>query len=129
MKTTYISENNGSYYQNIFIISNYNFDELKAIYSIILELANGNINSWHLSQISELEKKCPNLTFVVGDNLGIVKNDRVYDVFTCSLTRSGYSNMAEILLNSIQNFVDGGYYWLYDLDSEIELLLSRGGNW
>lgn len=129
MKTDFIIDENTSYKLYIFVISNFSFDELNDIYYNVLEIVKGHIDGFNLNQIAMVESSNPSLDFIIGSDIGISANNSLNQSFTCTLSLSGYAKMSELLLNCIQNFKDGGHYWLYDLDTEIELLLSRGGTW
>lgn len=66
------------------------------------------------------------LSFLLAEeDLGILENPPGH--LDCRLTREGYIQMLSLMEPFAQG--SGGYAWLYDLDTPIELLLSLSGKW
>jgi len=130
MKIEFLKEyNSANPKESIFRIYDFNSGEIKKLVVIFSELANG--------KVSEIDLR--NQTFInpVGDvNLvlqlgsidkGIFK--RSENVFVCSLSKAGWENAIDLVQPFAESEDINGYQWLYDLNSDIDFLLSRNGKW
>jgi hypothetical protein len=59
-------------------------------------------------------------------NIGITTVDK--KMFYCDLTVEAYQQMIVLLQPFLQQNPDG-YQWLYELDTAIDFLISKGGGW
>lgn len=111
------------------IIRLYNFDSFeadkfrKAIIQTILE----NKINLALSSIPFIQSVNCNLTFRLADSdIGITTRDM--KEFFCDLTKKAFEHLV-LLLEPFCIDDKHGYQWLYDTNSEIELLFSPDGKW
>ena len=49
--------------------------------------------------------------------------------FVCTLSKSGWENAIDLAQPIIESEDINGYQWLYDINSNIDFLLSRNGKW
>lgn len=81
-----------------------------------------------MSSLSFVELVDCNLTFRISETdhgISTINNKDFY----CDLTLELYKNMVYIMEPFCVPDDKGGYNWLYDLDTPIDLLFSPGGTW
>lgn len=95
---------------------------------ILAGLANGSVSRVELKSFSfvHVSADCDLILTVGQKNKGVVILSD--NVFECVLTKEKWKD-AECL---VQPFCEGnmtGYQWLYDLNTDVELLFSPSGRW
>ncbi len=132
MKVEFLGDiSRGGHFNNVVsdqLIRFYDFDKTEAgqfqlaIQSII---QNGDsIDIHELPFVIALD--CSLKFTLANEDIGVTKIAEKY--FECLLTQKSYEDMIHL----VQPFVDrelSGYQWLYDGDTEIDLLFSPGGTW
>ena len=113
------------------IIRLFNFDKLQAhelknaiIKNLVNEGIELNINK--LSFISAVN--CQLILRLSINDIGITTGDK--EEFVCDLTIDSYKQMLQLMEPFCEReYEHQCYQWLYDLDNEIEFLLSPSGQW
>lgn len=111
------------------IVRLYDFDS-QEIDQLCAALRNSLVNSKHDFKVSSLSFvqiiNC-DLTFRISSNDKGISNTSK-SLLYCDLTWEAYLKMIE-LIEQFRKSESNGFQWLLDLDSPIELLLSKNGKW
>ena len=113
----------------IFRIYDFNSEEVKKLVVIFREVAEGvtpEIDLGHQNFI------CPIGGVTLELRLGSI-DEGIFQIsdndFLCTLSKSGWENAIDLAQPFVESENINGYQWLYDLNSNIEFLLSRNGKW
>ncbi len=81
-----------------------------------------------VSKLDFMEPANFSLSFQVGESdTGIL--EMAEDVLVCSLTRDGFTKMAELVKAFGSDRKPDSFQYLYDTDNPIELIMSCTGDW
>jgi hypothetical protein len=111
------------------LIRLFDFDTIQASklkQEILQSIVNDKLEL-NLSKLDFVEPINCNLTFrISGNNSGISAKD--YNNFNCDLTIEKYEEMM-LIMEPFTKEINESFNWLYDIDTQIELLFSPNGNW
>jgi hypothetical protein len=111
------------------LIRLYDFDKAEAtlLYKAIQEIVIKEQKPLELSTLAFIQAVNCSLTFrIAEEDLGIAAFTDTS--FFCYLTPDGYKNMLR-LIEPYCTHKSQGYQWLYEVDTDIDLLFSPGGSW
>jgi CTP:phosphocholine cytidylyltransferase-like protein len=126
MKLDY-NENINEFGDNI--VRLYDFDKSEAIMfrQAIKDTIISSKNNLNLSSLKFIQPRNCNLILrITEEDLGIIPSDN--ENLFCDLTIQSYVHMLS-LLEPFCLRETNGYQWLYDIDSETDLLFSPAGTW
>lgn len=114
---------------SILRIYDFNTEGVKKLLMIFGELAEGKvpeIDLGHYSFISSVGGI--NLILKIGtDDIGVEQTSE--SDFVCTLTKSGWENAINLAQPFSESVDANRFQWLYDLGTDIDLLLSSSGRW
>lgn len=109
-------------------IMSYSKSDLKYFAQSIDNLIKNN-NNLNISDSKFVSKSDINLTFVLGkENIGTTNDENDRNKYICTLKPELYTSIIKIINNIIANNLRG-YSWLYDINIDIDILLSENGKW
>jgi hypothetical protein len=114
---------------SIFRIYDFNSEEVKRLVGLFKELAEGNVSEIDLGNCTFIGSiGGVNLVLRLGsDDRGVFQMSELE--FVCSLSKKGWENAIDLAQPFSEYDDRNGYQWLYDIDTEIDLLLSSNGKW
>ncbi len=119
--------NTNAFGDHIVRLYDFGMDEARLLRNAIVETIMDKNESLDLAGLSFVQpRNCSLVLHITSEDAGILTGDGVN--FICALTLDGYRN----LLNQIEPYCNRnttGYKYLYDLDTEIDFLLSPAGTW
>jgi hypothetical protein len=130
MKIDFIEKYNPNYpNDSIFRIYEFDSAEATSLQNIFAELNEGKIKEFEL-------EKLPFVHSVDGSSLilrcttqdeGIAQSSSKR--FVCKLTKNGWGKAKDLIQPFCKPNIHNGFQWLYDINTNIDLLLSINGNW
>ena len=114
---------------SIFRIYDFNSEEVNKLLVIFSELVEGKVQESDLKDYSFIRSVGGiNLVLKLGSNdIGVFQISELD--FVCTLSKAGWENAIDLALPFSESEGINGYQWLYDLNTDIELLLSSNGKW
>lgn len=86
-------------------------------------------NDLHISDLNFVSDSKIHLLFKIDEtDEGIVEIDRSKLLYHCILSKKAFIKIYELLNSYIESDMNG-FQWLYDLNTNIDLLLSQNGKW
>ena len=128
MEIEFIENYNPTYPNDcIFVLKNFKKEELFKLSAEIDSLIEKMIpiDLSNLEWVKNLSQK--SLALKIGEtDMGILKVEN--DMYECILNKEKYCNMKDMIDNYKITQTEE-YYWLYDINTEIDFLLSYTGRW
>jgi hypothetical protein len=112
------------------IVRLYDFDSLQAekFRQIIQQTIIQNKKQLDLATVDFIKGLDCNLIFRISDEgHGVTSEDN--KIFFCDLTIDAYSQMINLIAPFCARQSSRGHQWLYDVDSQVDLLFSPMGTW
>lgn len=133
MKIEYLDDisDGGKYKQvvsdNLVRIYDFDMEQACLLRDVIYKTIIADKKNLDLTSLDFVQPVNCNLLFVLTtEDVGISITDKQY--FICGLTSKGYEDMIQLIAPFCEEDLNG-YEWLYELDTEIDLLFSPGGTW
>jgi hypothetical protein len=130
MKIEYLSHTDPAYpNESIFRIFDFDTNEASKFREIVSKLAQGKISESELNELPFIVpvEGCRLVLKTGAKNRGIVEVSK--KSFECILKKEAWGN-AHDLIEPFCDYINSNVYqWLYDLDTDIELLFSPTGKW
>lgn len=130
MKIEYIEEfNSDNPTDSLLRLYDFNLVEANELIAVFKNLADKSVLEFKLNELSCIDSiNGIELTLQVGKkDIGITKI--LEKSFICNLSPSGWSNAIELTKPFTGSTITNGYQWLYDLNTDIDFLLSTDGRW
>ena len=108
-------------------IFDFNGLEARKLETAILQFAAGSTDL-DISELDFVEPGAPRFVLSIGkSDIGIQKLGS--DFLRCSLTKSAFLQMAELVHEYGRDSSPGGHRYLYDVNNPIDLIMSPSGDW
>ena len=130
MKIEYLTNVNPNQPKDsIFRIFDFNSSEARQFRDILSKLADGSSTETDLNSFPFV-KSVADVLFVLkvgSKDKGVISHSENY--FECVLTRDAWEDARAFVEPFCETTDVSGYQWLYNLDTDIELLFSQNGDW
>jgi len=112
----------------IICINNFDYKELNDFIHSINCLINSRTPFSIMNSSKCLNEEKIILTFSISDHdIGIIKYTN--KLFICLLSIAKYFEMIQLTFDLLKRGIELNYQWLYDLNTPIDLLLSKNSKW
>lgn len=130
MKIEYLSHTDPAH-PNDSILRIFDFDTTEAskFREIVYKLARGKISEFELNDLPFIVpvKSCRLVLKKGTKNRGVIQVSK--KSFECILKKEAWENVHDLIGPFCDSISSNVYQWLYDLDTDIELLFSPTGKW